>query len=51
MPVPILMDTNMAARNQQKHLSLFAKKSVGNFPLEELKTIKLIQLLMQELFR
>ena len=42
MLVPIQMGTNMAAGNQQKHLSLrFATKSV-HLSLEELKNIKTI---------
>ena len=41
MLVPIRMGTNMAAGNQQKHLSLsFASKSV-NLSLKELKTLEL----------
>ena len=42
MLVPIRMGTNMAAGNQQKHLSLsFATKNV-HLSLEELKNIKII---------
>jgi len=48
MLVHIRMGTNMAAGNQQKHLSLsFTTKSV-NLSLEELKNIKIILFLMQE---
>jgi len=48
MLVLIQMGTNMAAGNQQKHLSLsFVKKSV-NLSLEELKNIKIILFLIQE---
>ena len=35
------MGTNLAAGNQQKHLSLICYKSV-NLSLEELKTVKII---------
>ena len=41
--MPIQMGTNMAAGNQQKHLSLSV-----NLSLEELKNIKLILFLIQE---
>ena len=42
MLVPIYMGTNMAAGNQQKHLSLsFATKRV-NLSLEELKNVTII---------
>ena len=48
MLVPIRMGTNMAAGNQQKHLTLsFATKSV-NLSLEELKNIKIILFPIQE---
>ena len=51
MLVPIRMGTNMAARNQQKHpVTEFCYKSVHLSP-EELKNIKIILSLMQELFR
>ena len=51
MLVPIQMGTNMAAGNQQKHLSLsFATK--GEIYLSRnSKTIKIILFLIQELFR
>ena len=46
--MPIQMGTNMAAGNQQKHLSLsFVTKSV-NVSLEELKNTKIILFLIQE---
>ena len=42
MLVPLYMGTNMAAGNQQKHLSLsFATKRV-NLSLEELKNVTII---------
>ena len=52
MLVPMTrMGTNMAAGNQQKHLSLsFAKKS-ANLSLEELKNTNITLLLIHELFR
>ena len=50
MLVPIQMGTNMAAGNQQKHLSLSLLKNV-HLSLEELKNIKMILFLIQELFR
>ena len=41
MLVPIRMGTNMAARNQQKHLSLsFTTIATVNLSLEELKNIQ-----------
>ena len=52
MLVPIRKGTNMAAGNQQKRASVteFCYKSV-NLSLEELKNIKVIPFLIQELFR
>ena len=44
MPMPIRIDTNMAAGNQQKHLSEFYYKNV-NLSLEEFKNITEIILL------
>ena len=46
MLVPIRMGTNMAGRNQQKHLSLRFDLS-----LEEPKNIEIIFFLIHELFR
>ena len=51
MLVPIQLGTNMAAGNHQKHLSLSFATTGVNLCLEELKNIKIIFLLIQELFR
>ena len=40
MLVPIWMGTDMAAGNQQKHLSLSSATKNVNLSLEELKTLK-----------
>ena len=43
MMVPMYMGTNMAAGNQQKHLSLsFATNKSVNLSLEELKNVTII---------
>ena len=52
MLVPIQMDINMVAENQQKHLSLSFATQVGvNLSPEELKIFKIMFFLMHELFR
>jgi len=40
MLVPIRMDTNMAARNQQKHLSLSFATKAWIYPSRNSKTLK-----------
>ena len=52
MLVPIRMGTNMAAGNQRRETSVteFCYESV-NLSLEELRNIKIIVFLIQELFR
>ena len=51
MLVPIWMGTNMAAGNQQKHLSLSFARKGENYLLRNTKTIKIILFPIQELFR
>ena len=48
--VPIRIGTNMAAGNQQKSVTEFCYKSV-NLSLKELKHMRVILFLIQELFR
>ena len=48
--VPIWMRVNMAAGNQQKHVTEFCYKPV-NLSLDGLKNIKVLILLIHELFR
>ena len=48
MLVPIQMGTNMAAGNQQKHLSLNFVTEALNLSLDELKNIKIVFFLIQE---
>ena len=52
MLVPTGIGTDTGAGNQQKHLSLsFATKATVNLSLEELKIIRIILFVIQELFR